>query len=475
MGEMKSRLRHAQMRKLRVVAAGGLVATGVALPGLATRTAGAAEPVDLSSVTAVAIASGQRATVSTAGLAAVSDFFDGVGPVTEAKVDGQGGGQSFASLPYPGQTIMQYPAYVALATNGQAVPGYPFYVAANPGEPDQKQGDPSGTYFIEAKAAKDAAGGVARLRGAGGDALQAGSVSTTSINIVDGKLVSTAESVTDGLALGPLKLGSVHSRSVTTYAPGDGEPTTTTELRLDGGVVNDQRFSIGPNGLTVTQQGVPVPVSQGVESLNAALKPQGMSIRFLDPEKIVGGGQSATVEVAMNHELPGGGSGVVRLRVGQVTTAIVPGGDLLSHPSEPAASEPAPQPSATTSPAPGPAPEPTAAADQAPSPAGAAFGSASGPAPAADFTLPTSSATLGGGSTGALSGEPTATPDLAAASPEVAVTTPPAGAQTVRAGRLAATAAPRAVDGVYAAVAWATIAVLALSLIWRQGARKWTS
>src|SRR5581483_801017 len=380
----------------------------------------------------------------------------------------------FASLPYPGQTIMQYPAYVALATNGQAVPGYPFYVAANPGEPDQKQADPTGTYLIEAKAAKDAAGGVARLRAAGGDTAQVGSVSTTSIGLVDGKLVSTAESVTDGLSLGPLKLGSVHSRSVTTYVPGEAEPTTTTELHLDGGVINDQRFSVGPNGLTVTQQGVPVPVSQGVESLNAALKPQGMSIRFLSPEKIVGGGQSATIEVAMNHELPGGGSGVVRLRVGQVTTAIVPGGDLLTHPSEPASSEPAP--STANSPPPGPAPEPTAAAAQASEPAASAFEAASGPAPAADFTLPTSSATLGGGSTGALGGEPTPTPELAAPPSGVAGTTPSAPAQSVRrAGRLAATAVPRAVDGVYAAVALATIAVLALSLIWRKGARTWTS
>ena len=459
------------------MAAGGLVASGVALPGLTVRTAGAAEPLDLSSVTAVAIASGQRATVSTAGLAAVSDFFDGVGPVTEAKVDGQAGGLSFASLPYPGQTIMQYPAYVALATNGQAVPGYPFYVAANPGEPDQKQGDPSGTYFIEAKAAKDAAGGVARLRAAGGDALQAGSVSTTSINVVDGKLVSTAESVTDGLALGALKLGSVHSRSVTTYVPGDADPTTTTELHVDGGVVNDQRFSVGPNGLTVTSAaGVPVPVSQGVESLNAALKPQGMAIRFLDPEKIVGGGQSATVEIAMNRELPGGGTGVVRLRIGQVTTAIVPGGDLLAHPEEPAASEPVPQPQpqADNGPATGPTPEPaTAHADRSASSA-AAFDSAAGAAPAADFTLPTSSAALGVGSAGATTGE-TASPEPTAAPPEVALTQPPAGGPALRRTGLAAAAIPRAVDGVYAAVAWATIAVLALSLIWRKGASKWTS
>ena len=465
------------------MAAGGLVATGVTLPGLATRTAGAAETVDLSSLTAVAIASGQRATVSTAGLAAVSDFFDGIGPVTEAKLDGQAGGLSFASLPYPGQTIMQYPAYVALAANGQAVPGYPFYVAANPGEPDQKQGDPTGTYFIEAKAAKDAAGGVARLRGAGGgDAAQAGSMSTTSIGVVDGKVVSTAESVTDGLALGPLKLGSVHSRSVTTYAPGDAEPATTTELRLDGGVVNDQRFSLGPNGLTVTQQGVPVPVSQGVESLNAALKPQGLALRFLEPEKIAGGGQSATVEVDITRELPGGGSGIVRLRVGQVTTAIVPGGDFLaSHPSEPASSAPVSEPSPPDSPAPGAAPEPAAAsgADEGPSPVAtsAAFDAGSGgTAPAADFTLPTSSATLGVGSAGAASSEPEATSGVAATPPEVAVATPEAGGRAGRrAGRLAATTAPRAVDGVYAAVAWATIAVLALSLIWRQGARKWTS
>jgi hypothetical protein len=261
----------------------------------------------------------------------------------------------------------------------------------------------------------------------------------------------------------------VHSRSVTTYVPGGAEPTTATELRVDGGAVNDQRYSLGPNGLTVTSAGVPVPVSQGVESLNAALKPQGMSIRFVEPEKIVGGGQSATVEIAMNRELPGGGTGVVRLRVGQVTTAIVPSGDLLTLPEAPAASEPLPEPTDTV---PGPEPEPADAfADQAAVPSD----SAPGPAPAADFTLPTSSATLGTASGGLGSGEPAASSELAVAPPEVGTTAPPPGDTALRRTGLAVTAIPRAVDGVYAAVAWATIAVLALSLIWRKGARTWTS
>lgn len=451
--------------RVRLLAA-GLVAAGVVLSGLPAGPASAQDAADLSTITALAIASGQRASVSTSGTQAVSDLFDGVGPVAESRFDGQAGGQSLASLPYPGATIRQYPAYVALAGGGE-VPGYPFYVAANPGEPEAKQSDPTGTYLLEAKAGRETASGLAQLRG-GGDAAATGSVSTTSIKPESGKLVATAESLTEGISVGALKIASVYSKSVTTYTPGEAEPKTVTELRIDGGAVNDQRFSFGPDGFTVTTQGVPVPVAQGVETLNAAFRQDGLSVRLLNPEKIAGGAQAGTLEISATRDLPGGGTGVLRLRFGQAASAVVPGGNPLpSTPVDGAAGS-----SDVSAPAENPAPEPTAGGDAATNPSSLLPGDASF---AAGSAVPSEEG-VGGDGLAAATGERAATPDATTTSPEIALTTPRTPKHSARpAGRMAAATTMRAVDGVYAAVAWATLAILGLGLIWRQGARKWTS
>jgi hypothetical protein len=453
--------------RLRVLAA-GLVAAGIVLPGLPAGTATAQEAADLSTITALAIASGQRASVFTTGTQAVSDFFDGVGPVAESRFDGLGGGQSLASLPYPGATIRQYPAYVALAGGGE-VPGYPFYVSAHPGEPEAKQADPTGTYLLEAKASREAASSLAQLRG-GGEAFATGSVSTTSIKIEGSKVVATAESITEGLSAGALKIASVYSKSVTTYTPGDAEPKTATEVRIDGGAIDDQRFSFGPEGLTVSTQGVPIPVAQGVETLNTVFRQDGLSVRLLAPERIAGGAQAGTLEISATRDLPGGGAGVLRLRFGQAASAVVPGGDLLpSTPVDDVAGS-----SEVSAPA-DPTPEPTVADDTVPDLSAALSEDAGFATGSADLAAPFQPG-FGGDGLGATTGEQTAAADAATTPPEVALTTPRTPGQSARRpGRMAAAATVRAVDGVYAAVAWATLAILGLGLIWRQGARKWTS
>ena len=463
MGQMNVRTR---------VLAAGLVVAGVALPALTARTAGAEEPTDLSTITAMAAASGQRASLGTSGTQAVSDLFDGVGPVAESRFDGLAGGQSLASLPYPGATIRQYPAYVALAGGGEA-PAYPFFVAAHPGEPEAKQSDPTGTYLLEAKARREMASSVARLHGSG-DGPQGGSISNTSIKTEGGKIIATAESVTEALSVGALKVASVFSKSVTTYTPGEPEPKTETELRIDGAVINDQRFSFGPDGLTVTSQGIPVPAAQSVEALNAVFRQDGLAVRFLAPEKITGGAQAGTFEVSATRDLPGGGSGVLRLRFGQAASAVVPGGDLL--PPTPVDG------AAGSSDVSAPTEEPPAEAAVEPAPAGEAipeppslFSADSAFPPEPALAAEPFAAGLGGDGLGAATGDPSVSADVGTSPPEVALVTPRAPRPNLRARRLASTSVVKAVDGVYAAVGWAALAVLGLSLIWRQGARKWTS
>jgi hypothetical protein len=270
----------------------------------------------------------------------------------------------------------------------------------------------------------------------------------------------------------------VHSKSVTTFTPGESAPKTTTEMRLDGGAVGDQRFGFGPKGLTVTETGVPLPVSEGLASLNEALKPAGLSVRFLDPEPIAGGAQAGTFEVTATRDIAGSGAGVLRMRFGQATSAIVPGGDYLSSlpPVEsPPVQEPSPVPAAGPDPGEG-GPSGSGvlpdASSSGPGLLGVDLGFESAGNSASDGSSPSAFA----GSGGAFAEPVQVSDDLVASAPEVNPASPPSGSpNALGARRLAATAIPRAVDGVYDAVAWATIGVLAFSLIWRQGARKWTS
>src|SRR2546429_627959 len=64
-------------------------------------------------------------------------------------------GRAFASAPYPGDTAVRYPGYVALAT-GSAPPGYPLFVEAkHPQSPENAFADPTGHLTLAAKAAAD--------------------------------------------------------------------------------------------------------------------------------------------------------------------------------------------------------------------------------------------------------------------------------------------------------------------------------
>ena len=460
-----------------------LLAVGVVLMashGTSPIAASAAEEPDLGGFQALAVASGQRITFTVTEFLVIQEFFDGPGPVAQSTLDGTSGGESFASMPYPGSTVLQYPAFVALAT-GETPPGYPFYVNANPGEPEETLSDPTGTYHLEAKASRESAQSIARLRGGADEAAAAGSVSTTSIVEENGKLVATAESVTDGLTIaGALRIGSVHSKSVTTYAPAEGPPKTVSTLVLDGGAVNDTRFSFGPEGLKVQEAGIPLPVGEGLAALNAALAPAGLSVRFLDPEPITGGAQAGTFEVTGTGQVPGGASAVLRVRLGQATTAVVPGGDALP----PVAPE-------ELTPGLDSSPPSDREADAAPVTSADVLGE-----DAALSSIPPvdglTGSDFGFGSTGGVDpGLATGASDFFGAAPSSesesasaalgAEVTAPASAgvtsgEALPAGQVAAVGGiPSSVGGVYTAIAWATVGVLVFSVIWRQGARIWTS
>lgn len=139
----------------------------------------------------------------------------------------------------------------------------------------------------------------------------------------------TGETVNEALQAGQgaLRIASVRSRSVTTYTAGAPEPATETQLAVEGGSVGGTTFGYGPQGLVVGTNGVPVPTAAGLDQLNAALKPAGISIRFVNGQKVVGGATADALELRMQQASPGSGipGGIVTVRFGGATTAVTVG------------------------------------------------------------------------------------------------------------------------------------------------------
>jgi hypothetical protein len=131
------------------------------------------------------------------------------------------------------------------------------------------------------------------------------------------------------LQLGPLSIGSVRSSSVTKYDPSSADPVTTTAFTVEGGRVGDVVFSFGPDGLHVAKQAIPLPVSGGLDALNQALAPAGMSVRFQAPTPIKGGALAGVMELSSDAPVPGAGTGRFRLRLGGAMSAVALGGAAL--------------------------------------------------------------------------------------------------------------------------------------------------
>ena len=438
----------------------GIGVAGMALPSSAT--------AELPGFRAVAVAEGGRMTFSVPGFAVVEDIIDGGGPVSQAAVDGQGA-SGFASLPYPGETALAFPGLFA-AVAGQPLPaGYPFFVSAShPTTPEQQLKDPSGTYDLTAKAGAGTASGLAQLRGHGGEGQNSGSGgtrATTSVQVEGDTVNVVADTVNEALNIGAgaLRIASVRSRSVTTYRAGEQDPTTKTELFIDGGSAGDTKFSFGPGGFSVAGTAVPIPAGQGLEQLNQALAPAGVSIRFVEAEKLVGGASAGAFEVTVKEKSPGQGipGGTVRVRFGGATTAITLGAAL------PVDSGLAPEVGAESGAGPSVRPEssgpaatpvagPVTADDLRPateSGAPSAFeGSSSGTASATGYGAP-SSASATGSSVADPSGGAAA--ESAAALPDAAVAT------SFRPRRIGA-------DGfVFGSVVVAGLLMMVLSSLWR--------
>jgi hypothetical protein len=410
------------------------VVTGV-VGGLLFATGVTAQSLDRSFV-AVAEANGMLVRYGIPGFLAADNYIDGGGPSSQAVVaDGAAG--SYASLPYPGSAGVGYPGLVNFVT-GQTPPSYPFYVSAShPTQPDQSLRDPSGAYSLQATAKDGQAKGDARMvpPGSGADAVP---ITQAASDVVrEGDVVTaTGRSLADGLALGPLTIGRVRSQSVTTWRRGADQPTTTTELAIEGGRANDLVFSFGREGFQFAQNGIPLPAGQGLGALNQALAPTGMSVRFDEPTRLNGGAVAAAFEITHVADVPSAGKGTFTIRFGGASSFITlaaPGADAAEGILPPPPYQPPPADAAGVEPGVPASPVGNAATGGGPTtgPPVALTGSA-----AASFGQPTSfGGTAAGGATGVagsaaaatgLPAEATAAPGAAAPAPGDAVLALPA-------------------------------------------------
>jgi hypothetical protein len=284
----------------------------------------------------VATGEGMRVTYTVPNYLVVSTLFDGAGPIAQSSLNTSGTESGYASLPYPGDTAVNAPGLLAVAT-GKSIPvSYPAYVqAAYPVTPKATFQDPSGAYSLQATALPSRVTGSASIVAGPGSAPASGAQTLTSVTVDSaGKMVATADSEIDGLAFGNgvLRVGSVHTHSVTTYLPGAAAAVTNTTTSVAGATVNNQPVGFGPNGVTALGQpaGSPSPVT---DALNNALKSAGISVHAASPSDVAGGKSLSGVEITSVQAVPvpGNPTGTFVYHLGNTLTAITLGADIPSE------------------------------------------------------------------------------------------------------------------------------------------------
>jgi hypothetical protein len=319
--------------------------TGLALSALLVGVVAApvrAEGLEERAFAAFAQANGFSVYDGMPGFVLTADYIDHGGPASGATFESQGQQRSYASFPYIGYQA-DYPGFWAAVApaiginDAPSAPPYPFKAAAsNPNTPSQIVGDDNGPFVLKASATGNDVHGDARM-GAPGQTSPFTSRAKADVVRSGAKVTASAVSLAQGIAVGPLTVQSVSSKSVTTFTQGEAAPVTTTDLSLQGGSVGSTTFNFGGGGLQVAQNGVPVPASQGLTQLNKSLEPSGFAVHFADGQKVDGGGVAAAFEIINVRQFPGAGEHTFRIRFGGATSAVQLGAQSSSFTATPVA------------------------------------------------------------------------------------------------------------------------------------------
>lgn len=308
-------------------AAVGLAAAGcLVCPALA-----AAAPAAAAAVAAVgtATASGVRYTFTIPGYLVVDPIADAAVPASQAQLNtASASGASFASLPYPGDTVVNAPALVSVLTGGSFPLSYPAYAHAKVGDQPSIVKNEGAGLNLTATATEAAVQGTATESPQGATTTMR--TDTTSVTNPDGSMTVTGDSLVQGLTLGGgvLTIGEVHTHAVTTIDATDAKPVTKQTTAITGMSVAGIPVSYGPDGLSLPGAG-PLSPAPLLTTVNAALAGAGLTLKppTATPFPEGNGVDVSALEIDGTQQtpLPNSAPANYQLRFGNVMTSAIKG------------------------------------------------------------------------------------------------------------------------------------------------------
>ena len=313
-------------------------AVGVALVGV-PEFVGASEGDAIPGFSGSAAASGIRFTMKSTNIPFTDTPIDAGGPTAQVVADSGGTSQGYAAVPDPGPIVIGGPGLLAGVLAGgvpgvvpptklpQEPPGYPFYVHSDAGAaPEQKLG--AGPAQLEASSTPGASKSSARTGLQAGDSAHAGlATSSAEIGPTGGTVVAKATSRIEGFTAGPLMIGAITSVASETLDP-SGKLTPSTELRVDGLKVGDVSFALSPQGFSSGGSTTPVPLNP---SLEAALKPSGITVRIVAAQTFPNRVVAPALEVTMPFDSgPFQYKGTITETLGFATAAMTASGEYTN-------------------------------------------------------------------------------------------------------------------------------------------------
>jgi hypothetical protein len=286
----------ASRRRLAAVLVAGVVGALVAPAVVAVDAQDAPVTYD-----AVASADGLRLEVRTPGLF-LSNLFDGGLPVAQAESNSLGRSQSFAAMPYPGESVAAVGSLLLPLLGLPALPPYPLQAsAAYPSNPEYTAS--AGAYVMDADGRADGAkGSVTAGVSAGGD--QAGYLevsATTSADPDTGEVVARGRTLVQGASVaGLISIGKVEALAEVRGGP-TGTPKRTSSFEVEGLSVAGVRLAVTAKGVELLSLGsVPLPDVGLQQVLDAA----GIHLEYLQAKEVEGGVISAGLSITFPAPFP---------------------------------------------------------------------------------------------------------------------------------------------------------------------------
>lgn len=204
-----------------------------------------------------------------------------VGVPTAAVTVSSQSSSGFASAPYPGPVLQG--ALGLAASQGAPEVAYPAVVESRfPGTPTSETA--AGSYSLKATSTETRSSADAKVEnGQPGQSVAsttAHAAAATSAGVVSVEAVGRVQSLD---VASVLRLGSVESR-VEIIRGTDGRLTRTSRLTIEGATVAGQSIAIGPGGVTVGSQAVPLAQTP----LDAILAERGVTLSYLPSKKVDG-------------------------------------------------------------------------------------------------------------------------------------------------------------------------------------------